>query len=117
MAKSTQEERRQRKKRQDIDDIPDDEKRRLIRDSGLLEKVERIDDGDLSEDLYYGWTFQAFLYTIPLCSVYCVMDILVHRQYSEEIEFLPFFIRIVKLSPGKIMEESKNDKKVLFAVG
>ena len=79
---------------QEIDDIPDDEKRRLINESGITEMFKKVEidrqEKSLEEEdpFAHGPTFQAFLYTIPLCSVYTVMDIFVHRQYNEDVSFL-----------------------------
>ncbi|RHZ88149.1 hypothetical protein Glove_26g190 [Diversispora epigaea] len=166
MGKSTQEERRQRKNTQDtnnkeevLDDIPEDEKIRLIKSTGILEnfkesgvrivqaevgkepKIREIKEGEEEEgkeregekkegereeieegegegegdDPYaYGVTFQAFLYTIPLCAVYCVMDILVHRQYSESVLLFPVATRIFRVAPllwGLVYYTNKNVSK------
>ncbi|CAG8444173.1 14354_t:CDS:2 [Ambispora leptoticha] len=105
----------------DIDDIPDSEKFRLIEQSGLFknlsstqrEKLNLKSDKsssssmpklevirqDTDEEPHFGWGFQAILYTIPLCSVYCVMDILIHRQFNEDVTFWPFFNRVIKIAP------------------
>ncbi|CAG8523405.1 1264_t:CDS:2 [Diversispora eburnea] len=157
MGKSTQEERRQRKNTQDtnnkeeiLDDIPEDEKIRLIKSTGILEnfkesgvrivqtevgkepKIREIKEGEEEEregekreseeieeeegeDPYaHGIVFQAFLYTIPLCAVYCVMDILVHRQYSETVLLFPVATRIFRVSPllwGLVYYTNKNVSK------
>ncbi|CAI2162629.1 5363_t:CDS:2 [Funneliformis geosporum] len=90
----------------EIDDIPDDEKMRLINESGIKEMFEKIEpvrqEKTLEEYLDHGPTFQAFLYTIPLCSVYTVMDILVHRQYNEDVSIFPFSTRVLKIAPSSI---------------
>jgi len=116
MSKSTQEERRHRKnakKQQDTfveDDIPDEEKIRLIKETGLFKSLndaereqrpsgEKSAEDEGEEDPNFGFTFQAFLYTIPLSAVYTLMDILVHRQYSEDVVFWPFVTRIAKVAP------------------
>ncbi|RGB26955.1 hypothetical protein C1646_719900 [Rhizophagus diaphanus] len=92
----------------EIDDIPDDEKMRLIKESGIFktlnqvetERQERSSVVEEDDDPYaHGPIFKAFIYTIPLCSVYSVMDILVHRQYNEDVSFLPFSARVLKMAP------------------
>jgi hypothetical protein len=94
----------------EIDDIPDDEKMRLIKESGIFktlkqaeaDRQERSSVAVETDDPYaHGPIFKAFIYTIPLCSVYSVMDILVHRQYNEDVSFLPFSIRVLKIAPSK----------------
>ena len=92
----------------EIDDIPDDEKMRLINESGIKEMFKKVEIDRQGKSLEkevdpfaYGPTFQAFLYTIPLCSVYAVMDIFVHRQYNEDVSFFPFSTRVLKIAPSK----------------
>ncbi|CAG8513039.1 3534_t:CDS:2 [Paraglomus occultum] len=100
MAESASRARKNAKKKDPVDDIPEEEKIRLIKETGLLKNFEKVEFNQTGvEDEYYGWTFLAFLYTIPLCSVYCVMDIMVHRQYNQDVEFMPFFVRVAKMSP------------------
>lgn len=93
----------------EIDDIPDDEKMRLIKESGIFKTLKQAETDRQEQSLTevvddpfaYGPTFQAFLYTIPLCSVYSIMDILVHRQYNQEVSFFPFSTRVLKIAPSK----------------
>ncbi|KAI9593241.1 hypothetical protein BDF19DRAFT_387573, partial [Syncephalis fuscata] len=82
--------------------IPDDEKMRLIRESGLLKKIKKKDkqasqdDGvPLSEDYF----FLAILYTIPFCTIYAIMDALIHRQYNEEASPMEIVTRVLKVLP------------------
>ncbi|CAG8584898.1 13731_t:CDS:2 [Acaulospora colombiana] len=89
-----------------VDDIPDEEKIRLIKSTGLLKDLKESKKGFSEREVKweddpfaYGFTFQAFLYTIPLCAVYSVMDILVHRQYNQEILILSLITRVVKVAP------------------
>nr|CAG8553865.1 10030_t:CDS:2 [Entrophospora candida] len=106
------------------DDIPDDEKLRLIKETGIMnnfKNVEIVDvnkalkenkfntgkgnDGDNDDDdddpFKYGYTFQAILYTIPLCATYSMMDILVHKQYNQDVLFDELIIKLVKIIPKK----------------
>src|SRR6266542_4360433 len=94
----------------EIDDIPDDEKMRLIKESGIFKTLKQAETERQEQDLVaaetddpfaHGPIFQAFIYTIPLCSVYSIMDILVHRQYNEDVSFLPFSTRVLKIAPSK----------------
>ncbi|CAG8502681.1 19761_t:CDS:1 [Racocetra fulgida] len=89
-----------------IDDIPEEETLRLIKSTGLLNTFkeaerERSEQRDEDDPNNYGFTFQAFLYTIPLCAVYSMMDIVVHKQYNEDVTFIPFSTRVIKISPRK----------------
>ena len=102
MAESASRARKKAKNEDSVDDIPEEEKIRLIKETGLLKNFEKVEFEQTDvEDEYYDWTFLAFLYTIPLCSVYCVMDIMVHKQYNQDVEFMPFFVRVAKMSPSK----------------
>ncbi len=94
------------------DDIPDEEKLRLIKETGIMDKFKNVEIVDVNKALRenknksmkgnddvsssnsnredeeddpfkYGYTFQAFLYTIPLCATYSMMDILVHKFYFQ----------------------------------
>ncbi|RKP27123.1 hypothetical protein SYNPS1DRAFT_2969, partial [Syncephalis pseudoplumigaleata] len=93
--------------------IPDDEKMRLIRESGLLQKINysekgsgkrrkragnnhNDDDGGAYEDDYL---FMATVYTIPFCTIYIVMDALIHRQYNEEAPPIEIIMRALKALP------------------
>ncbi|KAG9294027.1 hypothetical protein G9A89_019365 [Geosiphon pyriformis] len=93
----------------ELDDIPDIEKFRLVEASGLFPNLTPAQRKKLAssskksssqdEEQQFGHGFQAILYTIPLCSVYCVMDMLVHRQFNENVTFWPFFNRVLKAAP------------------
>ncbi|CAG8650420.1 9341_t:CDS:2, partial [Dentiscutata erythropus] len=90
--------------REFADDIPDEEKIRLIKSTGLFNKLkeaekEHSEQIDQNDPFHYGFTFQAFIYTIPLCAVYSMLDVVVHRQYNEEVTFIPFSTRVVKIAP------------------
>jgi hypothetical protein len=101
-----------------VDDIPDDEKFRLIKESGLFKNFKKAAPDQFNSSSINNFSgtvlkeshddephpdhwFQAFLYTIPMCSVYTVMDILVHRQFNEDVTFWPFFIRLLKVAPSE----------------
>ncbi|CAG8612796.1 15750_t:CDS:2 [Gigaspora rosea] len=90
-----------------IDDIPEEEKLRLIKSTGLFNKLEaeneRREQIDQNDPFNYGFTFQAFLYTIPLCAVYSMLDVVVHRQYNEDVSFIPFSARVIKMAPSSIL--------------
>ena len=105
----------------EIDNIPDDEKMRLIKESGIFKTLKQAEvdrqEQSIAEDPYsYGPTFQAFIYTIPLCSIFAIMDIIVHRQYNEEVSFFPFSTRVLKIAPSKsvIMYVFNTSSQIFF---
>ncbi|KAI8051953.1 hypothetical protein BDF22DRAFT_621320, partial [Syncephalis plumigaleata] len=91
--------------------IPDDEKMRLIRESGLLKKLDYNDgksgkgkrkhgtSGNEDEEEEEDYIFHAILYTIPFCTIYAVMDTLIHRQYNQEAPPLEIIQRLLKAVP------------------
>src|SRR5947208_3321101 len=110
------------------DDIPDEEKLRLIRETGIMDKFKNVEIVDVNKALRenknksmkgnddvsssnreneeddpfkYGYTFQAFLYTIPLCATYSMMDILVHKQYNQDFLFSELFMKLIRIAPSK----------------
>ncbi|RIB13677.1 hypothetical protein C2G38_1901660, partial [Gigaspora rosea] len=104
MVNSTQKRQKKNKPQNEvIDDIPEEEKLRLIKSTGLFNKLEaeneRREQIDQNDPFNYGFTFQAFLYTIPLCAVYSMLDVVVHRQYNEDVSFIPFSARVIKMAP------------------
>ncbi|KAJ1882900.1 hypothetical protein H4R99_001230 [Coemansia sp. RSA 1722] len=104
-----------------IDDIPDNEKLRLIRESGLLKKYAKnktngsgsdIDEddeamdyinenGDLlgDEEKIPAW-MDALIYTIGLVAIYGLFEALVNQQYNVEITMLEVVERMAKALPA-----------------
>ncbi|RKP08937.1 hypothetical protein THASP1DRAFT_14922 [Thamnocephalis sphaerospora] len=85
--------------------IPDNEKMRLIRESGILHQIPKkarqpsqasaANGPPLGED----YLFLAILYTIPFTTVYAIMDALIHQQYNEEATFTEVSLRVLKVAP------------------
>ncbi|CAG8472474.1 23279_t:CDS:2 [Cetraspora pellucida] len=108
MVNSIQKRKKDKPQNEVIDDIPEEEKLRLIKSTGLFNTLkgaerERSEQIDQDDPTNYGFTFQAFIYTIPLCAVYSMMDILVHKQYNQDVAFIPFSTRVIKISPSSIL--------------
>ncbi|KAJ2877374.1 hypothetical protein FB639_003790 [Coemansia asiatica] len=101
-----------------IDDIPDNEKLRLIRESGLLKKYAKtknngtgsdIDEDeamDFAQDMMGGdeekiptW-MDALIYTIGLVAIYGLFEALVNQQYNVEITMLEVVERMAKAVPA-----------------
>lgn len=72
-----------------IDDIPESEKWRLIKESGVLDNFAKSKAAseqvpDFSMPPPDDFVFDAVFYTIPFTSLYVLMDNLVLKQYNEE---------------------------------
>ncbi|KAH7105713.1 hypothetical protein BKA62DRAFT_690646 [Auriculariales sp. MPI-PUGE-AT-0066] len=79
-------------------DMPDDEKWRLINDSGILKNIPRADqvpknDEDSTPAL------DATLLTTPFIFLYLLMDILIHQQYGQVPSFLEESGRMITAIP------------------
>nr|CAG8576595.1 10677_t:CDS:2 [Entrophospora candida] len=83
------------------DDIPDDEKLRLIKETGIMNNFKNVEIVDVNKALKENKfnTGKAILYTIPLCATYSMMDILVHKQYNQDVLFDELIIKLVKIIP------------------
>ncbi|KAG9009900.1 hypothetical protein FRB94_011346 [Tulasnella sp. JGI-2019a] len=77
-----------------LDDIPDDEKLRLLSQSGLLSQIPQqpTTDGppDFADELFFAAT-----YAIPMIFLYFIMDVLIHHQYAQQ---LPFWDEVTKVA-------------------
>lgn len=90
----------------ETNDIPDDQVRRLINDTGIFERVERIPRpaprtpaftaGILDPTEY---KFNAFVYTIPFTALFIMMDILVHQQFNQYPTMESISKRLVSVVP------------------
>ncbi|KAJ1665644.1 hypothetical protein IW140_003111 [Coemansia sp. RSA 1813] len=108
-----------------IDDIPDNEKMRLIRESGILKKYshrtkenganasdideDEIMDPDELEVLQEEYDSQlqdippwmdALIYTVALAAIYGLFEALVNQQYSMDITMSEVLQRMAKASPA-----------------
>ncbi|KAJ2558828.1 hypothetical protein GGH12_005681 [Coemansia sp. RSA 1822] len=102
-----------------IDDIPDNEKQRLIRESGLLKKYakdkshgtgsdhgsdvedelqELQEEYDRASDIPL-W-MDAIIYTVGLAAVYGLFEALVNQQYSVEVTVMEVIQRMAKVAPA-----------------
>ncbi|ORZ34780.1 hypothetical protein BCR44DRAFT_115695 [Catenaria anguillulae PL171] len=63
----------------DSEELDDDEKWRLVNESGVLQKLNPPTTASTSVI-----ATAAFLFTIPLAALFVLMEILVHQQFSEE---------------------------------
>jgi hypothetical protein len=82
--------------------IPDDEKIRLIQQTGILDRIPKPKKkkqpsgiSSFSED----YLFLAILYTIPFCTIFAIMDTLIHRQYNQEAPITEVVTRVLKALP------------------
>ncbi|KAJ2738629.1 hypothetical protein GGI20_006246 [Coemansia sp. BCRC 34301] len=98
-----------------IDEIPDNEKMRLIRESGIMNKyakdkshgtgsdVEDDDalqyDQDDDEAKIPTW-MDALIYTVALAAVYGLFEALVNQQYNVDVVFSEILLRMAKSAPA-----------------
>ncbi|KAF9973654.1 hypothetical protein BGZ65_009140, partial [Modicella reniformis] len=94
----------------DISSIPDVEKWRLIKESGIMEQVKAKDDQSRSRRQRNGeegdedegerdYIFEGIFFSIPTACLFIVMDIIVHRQYAETYSGPDVFRKIIKIFP------------------
>ncbi|KAJ2844258.1 hypothetical protein IWW36_005254 [Coemansia brasiliensis] len=99
-----------------IDDIPDNEKMRLIRESGVMKKYSKSKENgngsDVDEDELQAlqdeqdqasdvplW-MDAIIYTVGLAAVYGLFETLVNQQYSVEVTISEVLQRMAKIVPA-----------------
>ncbi|KAG0255092.1 hypothetical protein DFQ27_006432 [Actinomortierella ambigua] len=99
----------------DVDGIPDQEKWRLITESGIMGRLQEREnqhkhgddnDDDSSEELddsNRDYLFEGIFFSIPTTCLFVVMDILVHRQYGETYSGANIFRKIVKIFPAILL--------------
>ncbi|KAJ2002559.1 hypothetical protein GGI02_005085 [Coemansia sp. RSA 2322] len=100
-----------------IDDIPDNEKLRLIRESGIMKKYSKdkdhgagsdADDYDGLEALQAQYDAEeriptwmdALIYTVALAAVYGLFEALVNQQYNVDVGFVEVLQRMAKAAPA-----------------
>ncbi|KAJ2893909.1 hypothetical protein GGI21_002351 [Coemansia aciculifera] len=98
-----------------IDEIPDNEKMRLIRESGIMNKyakdknhgtgsdVEEDDDllpYDVEEEPKIPTWMDALIYTVALAAVYGLFEALVNQQYNVDVVFSEILLRMAKSAPA-----------------
>ncbi|KAF9374271.1 hypothetical protein CPB97_012187 [Podila verticillata] len=106
----------------DMEDIADPEKWRIIKESGVLEKVRTNDRARSGRNRHTGtkeverdYIFEGIFFSIPTTCLFVVMDILVHRQFGEDYGSGDIFHKIVKVFPAILImvyfsNKSKNNK-------
>ncbi|KAL1924725.1 uncharacterized protein VTP21DRAFT_4379 [Calcarisporiella thermophila] len=102
----SQEARRRRKKAGEVDDIPDEEKWRIISESGLLSKIPNpspkihsVSDDDDEEQSTQALVWQAVMLVIPFGFLYGIMDILVQQQFDEVWTLSGVAMKTIKVAP------------------
>ncbi|KAF9334267.1 hypothetical protein BG006_002427 [Podila minutissima] len=105
----------------DMEEIADPEKWRIIKESGVLEKVKTNDrawsghNRHTSKEVERDYIFEGIFFSIPTTCLFVVMDILVHRQFGEDYGSGDIFRKIVKVFPAILImvyfsNKSKNNK-------
>ncbi|KAI1316246.1 hypothetical protein EDD11_010293 [Mortierella claussenii] len=123
----------------DIDDIPDPEKWRIIKESGIMGKVKAVDNRNRSTssrshrshqqnveqgDVQPDYIFEGIFFSIPTTCLFVVMDILVHRQYGETYAGADVFRKVIKVFPAILLmvyfsnkhKASKFTQAAMFAI-
>ncbi|KAF9190635.1 hypothetical protein BGZ51_008382 [Haplosporangium sp. Z 767] len=108
-----------------IDDIPEQEKWRLIKESGIIEQVNANDGRSKAtqshrhhhkhDDTERDYIFEGIFFSIPTTCLFVVMDILVHRQFGETYGGSDIFHKVIKVFPAILImvyfsNKSKNSK-------
>ncbi|KAI0225796.1 hypothetical protein L0F63_006814 [Massospora cicadina] len=88
-----------------IDDIPESEKWRLIKGSGILDKVAKGPIGALkpSTPPADDFLFDAIVYAIPFTSLHVLMDNLVLKQYGEVADLSSMVWTFLRRFPGWVL--------------
>ncbi|KAG0339830.1 hypothetical protein BG004_006657, partial [Podila humilis] len=107
----------------DIEEIDDPEKWRIIKESGVLEKVRTNNRTRSGRGHHHGehkevgrdYIFEGIFFSIPTTCLFVVMDILVHRQFGEDYGSGDIFRKIVKAFPAILImvyfsNKAKNNK-------
>ncbi|KAI7902124.1 uncharacterized protein BX663DRAFT_536768 [Cokeromyces recurvatus] len=81
------------------DDIPDDEKLRLIDQTGLLKKVKKR-EAELAEPTTAEYIWQAIFLSIPFGFLMATFDVTVKVQYSEPWNYASMIVKCVKSAPA-----------------
>ncbi|KAF9164323.1 hypothetical protein BGX21_000870 [Mortierella sp. AD011] len=87
----------------DIDEIPDPEKWRIIKESGIIEQVganEKYRQDTPIDDSDRDYIFEGIFFSIPTTCLFIVMDILVHRQYAETYTGIQVVQKALKIFPA-----------------
>lgn len=90
-----------------VDDIPEEEKWRIINESGLMGKEVPVPgvkarkaqpssplDGE-------DFIFRAILYTIPFTTLFVLLHSVVYKQYGEVLDFMELVSQASRAAPGR----------------
>ncbi|KAI7859254.1 hypothetical protein BDC45DRAFT_497208 [Circinella umbellata] len=108
-----------------VDDIPDDEKARMMQQSGLLQQVKKREAELKQEEMttsVYVW--QALFMSIPFGFLLGAFDVTVRVQYSEPWSYTDLALRSIKAAPALFpliyltnRHKSKKWVQFLMAIG
>lgn len=84
---------------ENFEDIPAEEQERLIKESGLLGQVQKIQRAPEQPVDFADNVFNAALHVIPLAFLYVIMDVLIHQQYSQDHSMKESLKRVVSGLP------------------
>ncbi|KAF8976705.1 hypothetical protein BGZ46_008042 [Entomortierella lignicola] len=87
----------------DISEIPDPEKWRIIKESGIIEQInskEKSRQQLVVDDSDRDYIFEGVFFSIPTTCLFIVMDILVHRQYGETYTGIEVVYKALKVFPA-----------------
>ncbi|KAG2223421.1 hypothetical protein INT45_001727, partial [Circinella minor] len=108
-----------------VDDIPDDEKARMMQQSGLLQQVKKREAELKQEEMttsVYVW--QALFMSIPFGFLLGAFDVTVRVQYSEPWSYTDLALRSIKAAPALFpliyltnRHKSKKWVQLLMAMG
>ena len=84
------------------DDVPEDEKFRLMQQAGLMEKV-KAREAELAQEQMSTSVFlwQALFLSVPFGFLLGAFDVTVKVQYSEPWTYHELIVRSLKSTPGK----------------
>ena len=87
-----------------VDDIPDDEKARIMQQSGLLQQVKKREaeikqEQEMTTSVY---VWQALFMCIPFGFLLGAFDVTVRVQYSEPWSYPELALRSIKAAPGRL---------------
>ncbi|KIO33949.1 hypothetical protein M407DRAFT_240828 [Tulasnella calospora MUT 4182] len=84
---------------ENFEDISPEEQERLIKESGLLGKVQKIQRAPEQTVDFADNVFNTVLYVIPLGFLYVIMDVLIHQQYGQDHSMAESLKRLVSGLP------------------
>ncbi|KAG9045151.1 hypothetical protein FS837_006950 [Tulasnella sp. UAMH 9824] len=101
---------------ENFEDIPAEEQERLIKESGLLGQVQKIQRASEQPVDFADNVFNAVLHVIPLAFLYVIMDVLIHQQYSQDHSMKESLKRVVSGLPFLALLVFYSEKSLSNAV-